>query len=521
MSDHGSGPLLSEPEEAALIKDIAESLNEATDISEAMSAILPRLSRVLGLKTAWAFRYDPRRAAFVEVGASRLPPALAANNAEALKSSWCECQDRMVTGHLDTAVNIVRCSRLRDAEGDKEDLKFHASIPMKMNGRPLGILNVAADGAKVFTGPALDLLRAIGFHVAVTMDRAALVADMRRRNQQLESLASIARELTGITVRDQLLGRAAQLLAERLGYEGVGILEGSAVISRFIRAGRPESEYSYQDREAARLPEEHRYLLDDACSELTVPIPQSPLAIRVEGRSMGAFGPIDHDILGAFAWYLTSLLEHLALYQQALDTARWAERRQLAADLHDSVSQHLFSALLLTRTLRQRETEANAVLGERLESVIRDSQQEMRRLIEALRPEAAPLALELRHRLLRLKDVLGNQLSWDVADLSEEFPGAVNEAVLRILDEALQNTLKHAPGAAVHVTLKQSRTGVTLKISDAGPGFDTSAAHRGGYGLVTMRERADAGGLRFRLTSRVGRGTHITVTIPEEAHGIE
>lgn len=518
MSDHGSGPLLSEPEEAALIKDIAESLNEATDISEAMSAILPRLSHVLGLKTAWAFRYDPQRATFVEVGASGLPPALAANNAESLKSSWCECQDRMVKGHLDTAVNIVRCSRLRDASGDKEGLKFHASIPMKMNGRPLGILNVAADGAHVFTSPALDLLRAIGFHVAVTMDRAALVADMRRRNQQLESLASMARELTGITARDQLLGRAVQLLAERMGYEAVGILEGTAVISRAIREGRSESAYSYQDRESARLPAEGRVLLEDACSELTVPIPQYPFVIRVEGRTMGAFGPIDHDILRAFAWYLTALLEHLALYQEALDTARWAERRQLAADLHDSVSQHLFSALLLTRTLRQREDSGNARLAERLESVLRDSQQEMRRLIEALRPEAAPLALELRHRLVRLKEVLGNRLSWDVADLSREYPGSVNEAVLRILDEALQNALKHAPGASVHVVLRESRAAVTLKVSDAGPGFDPAASRRG-YGLSTMRERAAACGLTFRLRSQPGRGTHITVTIPEEEHG--
>ena len=138
MASNGDGPirLLSEGEEARLLKDIAESLNEANDVSSAMSAILPRLSQVLGLKTAWAFRYDPQRATFVEVGASGLPPALSANNAEALRSSWCECQDRMVKGHLDTAVNIVRCSRLRDAIGDKQGLKYHASIPLKMNGRP-------------------------------------------------------------------------------------------------------------------------------------------------------------------------------------------------------------------------------------------------------------------------------------------------------------------------------------------------------------------------------------------------
>ena len=515
MSARSSHPLLSEPEEAALIKDIAESLNEATDISEAMSAILPRLSHVLGLKTAWAFRFDPNRATFVEVGASGLPPALAANNAEALKSSWCECQDRLVTGHLDTAVNIVRCSRLRDAQGDKEGLTFHASIPMKMNGRALGILNVAAGGARVFTRPALDLLRAIGFHVAVTMDRAALLADMRRRNQQLESLASIAREMTGISERTRLLAKAVQLLAERLGYEAVAILQGDTIVSMVAMEGRREQEYSYQDHEAALLPENQRHILSDACSGMSVPIPRFPFVIRVEARTMGAFGPIDEDILTAFAWYLTALLEHLALDQHALDAARWAERRQLAADLHDSVSQHLFSAQLLARSLRQHQPTKQVEVAQRLEAVLRESQQEMRRLIQALRPEGTPLALELRHRLMRLKPVLGEQLSWDIEDVTDELPGEVNNAVLRIVDEALQNALKHAPGAPVHVLLRQSRRALVLQISDRGPGFIPKSTRRG-YGLSTMRERAQALGLRFRLTSQPGHGTRISVTVPKE-----
>lgn len=508
--------LLSESEEATLIKDIAESLNEANDISQAMSAILPRLSQVLGLKTAWAFRFDAQRATFVEVGASGLPAALAANDAEALKSSWCECQDRMVNGHLDTAVNIVRCSRLRDAVGDKEGLKFHASIPMKMNGQALGILNVAADGAKVFTGPALDLLRAIGYHVAVTMDRAALLADMRRRNQQLESLASIARELTGIPHRQELFQRAAGLLVDRLGYEAAAIMEDDMVLNMAATEGLRDAEYSYQNREAALLPESARRLLPDACSELSIPLPRFPFSIRVEASRMRAFGSIDQDILTTFAWYLTALLEHLALYQQALDTARWAERQQLAADLHDSVSQHLFSAQLLTRTLRQRGPADHAKLAERIEAVLRQSQQEMRRLIQALRPEATPLALELRHRLIRLKDVLGDvPLSWDIADLKDQLLPHVSDAVLRIVDEALQNALKHASGCPVEVVLQERGQALRLTITDHGPGFHASSVHSG-YGLNTMRERAQSVGLGFRVESRPGRGTEIVVVVPEE-----
>lgn len=515
-------PLLSEPEEVALLKAIAESLNEANDVTQAMAAILPRLSQVLGLKTAWAFRFDPTRATFVEVGASGLPPALARDNASALKSSWCECQDRMVNGRLDTAVNIVRCSRLRHAEGDKQGLNFHASIPMKMNGRPLGILNVAAEGATVFTQPALDLLRAIGFHVAVTLDRASLIADMRRRNEQLEALGIIARELTGITDQQQLYQKAISSFAHRMAVDGVALYEDDQLLHAVCADARRQEEYSYRDQVSALLPESERKILSDACSALTVPIPHFPLTIRIESRNVGAFGTIDEEILTTFAWYLTALLEQTALYHQALDTARWAERRQLAADLHDSVSQHLFSAQLLVRALQQRaprltnaKSQEDTKRLERLASVIQTSQQEMRGLIEALRPGNTPLAVELRHRLIRLADVLGSRLSWDIADVHTTLAARAHDAVLRIVDEALQNAVKHAELGPIRVLLRRSPNSLHIQVMDLGPGFD-SVQVQSGYGLNTMRDRAAAVGLGFRITSRPGHGTQVSISVPKE-----
>ncbi len=513
--------LLSEPEEIALLKDIAEALNEANDLSSAMAAILPRLGQVLGLTTAWAFRFDPQRATFVEVGASGLPPALSHNNAAPLKSSWCECQERLATGRLDTAVNIVRCSRLRDAEGEKQGLQFHASIPIKMNGRPLGILNVASIGAQVFTRPALDLLRAIGYHVAVTLDRAALLSDMRRHNERLEALAAIARDLTGVMDEDALFRRSIRLYADRMGFDGVGVIQNGVVVHAVDNtASVPEKEYSYRDQDSMRLPPAERLILaDDACSAIAAPVARYPYAIRVESRTAHAFSRVDEEILAAFTWYLAALLEQIALHRQALETARWKERRQLAADLHDSVSQHLFSAQLLARTIRQHAAGEGVnvseigPLGERLETVLRHSQSEMRGLIEALRPESAPLAYELRHRLLRLKDILGDRLTWDIPDLPAIFPPRLTDGVLRIVDEALQNSLKHAQGADLHVSFQSREASYVLKVSDSGPGFDPASV-RAGYGLATMQERAAAVGLDWRLDSQSGQGTRVTVIIP-------
>ena len=513
--DGPESAFLSESEEIALLKDIAESLNEANDVAQAMAAILPRLGRVLGLTTAWAFRFDETRASFVEVGASGLPPALARDDAAALKSSWCECQDRLVKGRLDSAVNIVRCSRLRDAVGDRQNLKFHASIPMKMNGRALGILNVAADGATVFTKPALDLLRAIGYHVAVTMDRAALVADMRRRNQPLQSLGELVRELTQIANRSQLLEQAVVLGATRLQYEAAALLDESGVIASSILGTRPEIEYSYREKDSVLLPAKDRKVLADACSGIEVPVPKHPFILRVESRRVGAFGPIDEEILSAYAWYLTTLLDQIMLHEQAVDAARWAERRRLAADLHDSVSQHLFSAQLIARTLSQsQDAAASRDLPGRLESVIRATQAEMRKLVETLRPDGTPLHVELRHRLTRLKDVAGVSVTGNIAEVAWPIPDALQAVCLRIADEAMHNALKHGGGAPVEVLLTESDHEVVLEIADKGPGFDVRSAPRG-YGLTTMRERAESAGLPLAVDSAVGRGTRIRLRLPK------
>nr|WP_275107399.1 ATP-binding protein [Sulfobacillus harzensis] len=501
------------------MKDIAEALNEATDISQAMAAILPRLSQVLGLTTAWAFRFDSHRATFVELGASGLPPALAARDAAALKSSWCECQDRLVNGRLDTAVNIVRCSRLRDARGERAGLKFHASIPMRMNGEPLGILNVAASGARVFTRPALDLLRAIGYHVAVTIDRAAILSDMRQRAAQVEALSGILGDLTGIMHRRELLERAVTLLSDRLGYEAAALLEEGVVVFHVEKArDAMDAGYSYRDVSSEPPDVEPPRILEDALSGLTQAIPRRSLAIRLESRSPRAFSSSDQDLLSAYVWHLAALLDQVDWYHESVASARWSERRELAADLHDSINQRLFSAQLIASALRRQIRDpAGQVLAERLEAVIGDSQQEMKTLVHTLRAESQNLSQALRHRLIRLHQALDGDIRWDIPDLPDTLPPAQIGAVLHIVDEALQNALKHAPGSPIEVRMELEAAAVVIRIRDFGPGFNPALmAANTGHGLATMRERAVLHRIHLAIDTNVGDGTTVRLIIPRD-----
>lgn len=524
-----------------LLKEIAEALNEANDISEAMRAILPRLSSALGLSTAWAFRYDPSRSAFVEVGASGLPPALAQGEAAALKGGWCECQERFCAGRLHRAVNIVRCSRLAAAEGDRRGLVYHASVPLRSKGEPLGILNVAAAGEGVFAQSALDLLTAIGHQVAVAVDRAGLLARERKRAQRLRAVSTIASELVTLIEPLQILQRAAARFVEAFGAPACGVVRnqegeepGSAagagrvlVAASYARSEEPEV-YSYASDDAhPLLPVEECVLLPDARSRIAVHIPHSEYEVCVESPAPAAFDETDADLLAAFAGHLAAALENARLYQQSLASARWSERRQLAADLHDAVSQRLFSATLLARSaglfLDQGRTNDASLAIQRVQALIGQGQEEMRALIEALRPrDARDLLSLLREKVepLQLQGETRIHLTGDDGPERTDAGGAApslsfeaREALLAVVDEALHNVLRHAAARNAWVSVAQHGDLVRLVVRDDGQGFDEQAVARG-IGTTSMFERVRAVGGRLRIESEPGRGTLVICELP-------
>ena len=107
---------------------------------------------------------------------------------------------------------------------------------------------------------------------------------------------------------------------------------------------------------------------------------------------------------------------------------------------------------------------------------------------------------------------------WVVVDAAAgiHLPLETEHALLRIAQEALHNAMRHAPGAAVRVTLRAGAHALVLRIRDDGPGFDAeSLPHtRRGMGLATMRERAHEIGATLDIRGRAGVGTMVTVTVP-------
>lgn len=505
----------------SLLKDIAEALNGTYDITSAMAAILPRLSGVLGLRTAWAFRYDAKKASYVEVGASGLPPALDRNGAEPLKCSWCECQERFVKGRLNTAVNIVRCSRLRDAVGEKDGLIFHASIPLRAKDQPLGILNVAAAGESVFTQDALELLRAVGYQVAVAIDRSRMLFESRHYASQLQSLAHLAADLATIADPDRVLVTAAQRFVHSLDFEACGIVRRSPlgpweVIASATNRTR-EKDRSYRYREDPQiLPEDECLLLTETRSVIMQPVLHTEYWVRLESALAGEFAPTDSHLVAAFCGHIAAALENARLYAQGLRDAKWSERRMLAADLHDSVSQRLFSAQLLisVMALKIADQDTAGILSQ-VQQLVQTSRQELRDMVQALRPpDSRGLAQRIRDQLEPLATALGIRIDCQIAwDIDRWLTPEQDDALCSIVDEAMQNILKHACAHTVTILVAHCQNRVTAALTDDGAGFDASAAAKG-LGLHSMQHRVRALGGAFAIDTAPGRGTRLTLSLP-------
>jgi two-component system NarL family sensor kinase len=180
-----------------ILKEIAEVLNGATDVEQALRASLARVADLLGLHTGWIWLIDPQTGRFYSATAQDLPPFLA--DPVRMTGKTCWCIDAFRSGEL-TAENIdvIECSRLRAALGAERPatrgLRYHASVPLYFGERQIGIMNVATPAWRKLTRRELDLLSTIASQVGVAIERARL-AEESVRLARGEERTRIARDL--------------------------------------------------------------------------------------------------------------------------------------------------------------------------------------------------------------------------------------------------------------------------------------------------------------------------------------
>jgi signal transduction histidine kinase len=215
--------------------------------------------------------------------------------------------------------------------------------------------------------------------------------------------------------------------------------------------------------------------------------------------------------------------EQLRSYSaQAEQIAVLEERHRLARDLHDSVMQALYGLVLSAEGAARKLAEGHAgLVGERLVDIRRTAQSalhEMRLLIFELRPpdlQKEGLLAALQTRLDAVELRAGVKASLQVEG-DGSLPGELEAGLYRVVQEALNNALKHSGAESVVVSLRFHAEAIELEVVDDGIGFDVDAAQSGGgLGLRGMHERAAQLGGKLSLHSRPRRGTRVRLEVPK------
>lgn len=425
-------------------------------------------------------------------------------------------------------------------------------VPIKSKDRVIGVLNVESDRAEAFDESDMAVLRALGDQAAIAIENAGLFTAEQRRAEQFRVISEVGRHITSILDTDELLLENVRLLKKTFGYYliTIGLIEGDDLVFKsgvkthwddpHFRppsvkvGGKGITAWVAATGEAILAPDvskEPRYLfLADAAetrSELAVPLKTKTGVIgvlNVESDKLNAFDESDLAMLQSLADQTTIAIENARLYEQARELAVVEERNRLARDLHDAVTQTLFSASLIAEVLprlSERDPEEGWRRLEELRQLTRGALAEMRTLLIELRPAALADAElgDLLHQLAEATAGRGQVVAEVKVEGYQSLPDDVKVVLYRIAQEAMNNVAKHAGASEVSVRLSYSQENVELSIKDNGRGFDPGKVSPEHLGLGIMRERVETIGATLKVDSEIGSGTEVIVVWPNGQSG--
>jgi signal transduction histidine kinase len=422
-------------------------------------------------------------------------------------------------------------------------------LPLRARGRTLGTLSAYAREGDAFDVHQVELLATFANQAAMSLDNARLYGELQSRLEEMVGLQRLGTLLLEEHDFDRVLYAICQQLQRLTDAGGVGLalleddpnyLELRTVVgpsADALRGARIPIEGSFAG-EALRTNRPQRsddaqndprgykksLILGDTRTILSVPMKTRQRTIGVlsiyNKQGVGGFTGRDSELATFFANQAAAAIENARLYEATREYAVVEERNRLARELHDSVTQSLFSVTLLSqaaRSLWDRDPPKARERLERAHDVAQGALAEMRALIFEIRPMALQqegLQSALKKHLAALQSRHGQAVELDVRGLERRLPPPVEEAAFRIIQESLNNVVKHARANAVCVALEYLPDRLRVRTTDDGVGFDPAGPRGPTLGMSSMRERTEAVGGRLTVESRPGAGTRVLVELP-------
>ncbi len=454
----------------------------------------------------------------------------------------------------------------------KEEISSFAHVPITIDGKVFGVFNADYLCPRAFSMEDRRLFIALAQRAALAIENAHLYREEQRRRHETERRRQVAeglRSLLEVLNSDrpiaeilnyaviqaaQLMGSTASMLRHADPEQGIVTTDASYNIPAEFNAIRVTRLY-YSSNDY-RLMAHQPIVIPDLRAEFTPLLaPGSALdeiqraglmaELKYYRSSLAVPVFIRDEIYGALRFYfehpveftqedirlamavgdqVALAIENARLRAHLQENAAAAERNRLARDLHDAVTQTLFSASLIAEVLPrlwERKPEEGRRRLEELRQLTRGALAEMRTLLLELRPAALTEA-PLDDLLRQLVEAFTGRTRLPV-DLSMQGhcgpPSDVRVALYRIAQEALNNIARHSKAQRVRVTFNCEQGDVRLLISDDGKGFDPAWVSSEHLGLSIMKERAQGIGAGLEIASQVGQGTQVRVHWQQPLNG--
>ncbi|MBI5029783.1 MAG: GAF domain-containing protein [Chloroflexi bacterium] len=432
-----------------------------------------------------------------------------------------------------------------------EGIRSFLHLPIQIGNETFGVFNVSYTELHTFGDKEQRLFTALAQRAALAIESARYLDSEQRRAEQFRLIAEVGQRISTLLDANRVMEQVAQLVQTTFGYYhvGIGLVEGDEIVYQF-GAGELWERMPFEFKPARlkvgkegfagwiaahgepilapNVSQDARYVWMQGSatrSELTVPIFVKDKVIGVldaQSDRLNAFDKTDLAVLQALAHQAGAAIENAHLYERAQELAVMQERNRLARDLHDAVTQTLFSATLIADALpsswESDPSEGRQLLKE-LRQLSRGALAEMRTLLLELRPTAL-IETKLGDLLRQLGEAAMGRTGLSVSvqvESDSKLPPEAHIALYRIAQEALNNVLKHSRAAHVVMNLNcilgrnHQVQVVELTIRDDGRGFDVNQVSSSRLGLASMRERAQAIGAELSVDSHPGRGAEIKV----------
>jgi signal transduction histidine kinase len=428
--------------------------------------------------------------------------------------------------------------------GGSDDTASEAMIvPLRLMDRTLGVVNVKHRSPQPRYGQTqLEALALLAQDIAFLFSSADQLRGAENDRQQAIVLYELSRFATLGSDPANDIASASAMLAGTMGHDAVAVwqLENDRLRLRAAAGydAQPDAVMTLDEADTTlatvlREKKRTRQLISEnetrpewaaPGSQYFLLAPIGGQGVLVLGRAQQPYTDSEADFAETVADYLTAMLQKTSA-QDVVDRGVSTERRRIAQEIHDGLAQELTGVVLALEGCQRAFEKDPSLLAPQLQKAARDARAtlaDVRQYMAALR-QSETGALNLPVTLGRLVDDLrrqtGLQVEMDESGPQRELEPVVERAVIRIVGEALRNVAQHAGAQKAKVALQYGSEGVVVTIEDDGRGFDVdqtfaTSEGRGHFGVVGMRERAEAAGGQLVVRSEPGHGTIVRASIP-------